>query len=318
MRGYCAPLFALNPSRCVAESNGTTPATLGPTIVRYLSERQAQRAIMASTAKSQRGILWPFGHFVGLDRPVSRVRRRDVERWLQSQRVSDSTLRARYTVVRTFLRWCVAQDLIRSDPTIGVDPPREPARQPRGLRPHQVCSTMDGALDLRTLLMVSLMVEEGLRRAEVAGLQLGRIDFEQRAMVVLGKGRRERTLPLTDQTFELLTAYRATIPSPHAGPVIRSYADPYRGITPDRVGLLVSRALHSAGVDQSGHALRHTMAQELIRRGVPLPTVQQILGHKSLQSTQIYTGTANLPELRKALKGRRYSPGRKDAGQPGG
>lgn len=254
-----------------------------------------------------------FVRQVGADRDPRSLRRADLEHWLDSRTVSAATLRLQFSTLRVFFNWLVATERIKRHPMAGLDPPKEPRRLPRALRPDAVAAVM-ARLDARGLLVVSLMVQEGLRRAEVAGLQLDDIDFDRRLMRVIGKGGHERVLPITTETFGYLLSYLAEHPA-SAGPLVRSYGGgPHpegRALTPDYIGDLVGEWMSAAGVKArardgvSAHALRHTAATDMLRAGAHLLDVKTALGHTSLTTTQRYLPWV-VGDLRDAMGGRTY------------
>jgi len=162
--------------------------------------------------------------------------------------------------------------------------------------------------DTRTKLICSLMLEEGLRRGEVATLQLGDLDLAGRLMLVRGKGGTERVLPITDDTFELILAYTDETGFWRGGPVIRSKRDPARSIKPDRVTAIVAGVMREARIRESAHSLRHTMATDSLRGGAHIRDVQRALGHKHLRTTERYLPWLVDVEggLRQAIGGRHY------------
>lgn len=172
---------------------------------------------------------------------------------------------------------------------------------------------------MRTRLMVLLGCQEGLRCGEIAALETGDLDLPNRTMLITGKGGHQRYLPISDETFEVLTQHLAALPR-GMGPVIRSLkygADPYAGIQPATISALLSRLMHEAGVPASGHALRHTMANDALRSGANIREVQLALGHASLETTQHYLGLSSVKDLRKALGGRRYGHSTSEAAATG-
>lgn len=247
------------------------------------------------------------GH-VGWDTPPNRVTERQIVRWLEINQLAPATVRNRLSTVRGFYKWAIINGHARKDPTLAIDPPREPRRRPRGLKADQVAAILDACPDVRAVLIVILMAQQGLRCIEIARLQLGDLDFDEKLMLVHGKGDHERILPITDETGEALRDYLAKHPA-RTGPLIRSYRDEHEGLTPLHVGTMVGRIMRDAGVAETAHALRHTAATDMVRAGggtrANLLNVQAALGHQHLQTTQRY-----LPwgagDLRKTMAGRRY------------
>lgn len=158
-----------------------------------------------------------------------------------------------------------------------------------------------------------LSVQEGLRRKEVAEAQLGDVDLHNRSMLVRGKGGRggvTRTVWLTDQTCHAITTYLAG-EGHRAGPLIRNRVHPDRGLTPHTVGEMVSRWMLESGVKaapgdgKTMHAFRHSCAHHMLDAGATTEQVQQVLGHASIRTTQVYT-RGRVEDLRAAMDGRAY------------
>lgn len=236
--------------------------------------------------------------------------RRHAERWLQQPGLAASTHRGRLTTLRGFARWGEDRGRMR-DITKGLEPP--PVRQlpPRNLTAEQVAATLHACPDNRARLCVILAVQEGLRRSEIAALEWGDIDRD--TIRVRGKGGRgsvTRVLPLSDQSRHAIDAYRAEVGAV-AGPLVRHATRPHCGVSGQLVGRIITEAMSEAGVKQgprdgvSAHALRHTMAEDLLVRGADIREVQHALGHQSMQSTQVYL-RARPEGLRDVMAGRRY------------
>jgi len=154
---------------------------------------------------------------------------------------------------------------------------------------------------------VLLEVQEGLRACEVARLELGDIDFDEREILVHGKGQRERLLPISAQTWAALEEYLTDQPA-KTGPLIRSYSEPLKGISAAHVQHLVQGWLRLVGITSGGgHGLRHTMATTLLReQRADIRDVQMALGHATLTSTQVYLPFSDAKRLRKLMDGRWY------------
>lgn len=194
----------------------------------------------------------------------------------------------------------------KRNPAQGIKGPRQPRLlPPRALAVEQVRAIFDNCADTRDELVVSLMVQEGLRCMEVAGLQLGDVDAIGRRMRVVGKGGHERVLWITEETLTLLKAYLHDDHPGTAGPLVRSKRDSHRGISPSQVSRLVHRRMVQAGVPESAHSLRHTAASDMLEHGAHVRTVQAALGHGSLAVTERYLRWL-VGELREAMDGRSY------------
>jgi len=166
---------------------------------------------------------------------------------------------------------------------------------PRGLEPEQVARLLAScdrrtAVGSRDYAILVLLVRLGLRAQEVASLELEDIDWSGGEVVVRGKGRREERLPLPVDVGEALVDYlRHGRPSSQCWRLFVRAIAPHHEVTNRAVGDVVRSACVRAGLPEVGaHRLRHTAATEMLRAGVPLPEVGQVLRHRSLSTTAIY------------------------------
>lgn len=280
--------------------------------MRYVSERRAKGEVNDRTAEQLRSRLHSFAK-AAPDRP-ERVRRKHVERWMARPGLSAAYRRGRLSALKGFAQWCVLNGHMDHDPTAGVRAPRIPPAVPRALRQEEAVAVVAACPDTRTKAAALLMLQEGLRRAEVAAVQMGDIDLPRATVGVRGKGGQgkvTRVVPLSDETRRVIERYVAE-EGGRTGPFLRSRVQPDRGISPQRVGELVTDAMRDAGVKhangdgKSPHALRHTMAHHMVDEGGDILEVQEALGHASVQNSMIYLRGHVSPDLRRAMSGRSY------------
>jgi site-specific recombinase XerC len=266
----------------------------------YVAEKTARGRFTGTTPETVTYTLRGFVPFTD----GTTVTTANVESWLLNKPMAGATGRSRLSQVRQFCRWLIHRGHLTADPTLGVEGPRTPRYVPRGLRGDAVGRALNTCPDARARLILLLMCQEGLRCLEVTSIELGDIDFDERLVLVNGKGGHQRVLPVSDETWSALAEYLTEHPA-RAGPLIRSYVDPYRGIDPGYVSTLVARWLRAAGVEATAHALRHTAASDMLRSGAHLRDVQAALGHVSLSTTQRYLPWL-VGDLRTAMAGRKY------------
>jgi site-specific recombinase XerD len=288
---------------------GETP-TLDRLIEPYVRERLRLHEVVPLTARNERSILSRFATAVGA-RPVANLSRADVERWLASRhKKAAATRRGELAEVRAFCRWLVRRGHVRKDPTAEIPAVRVPRYLPRAMPPEKVARLLQTAPDARGVLIVLLMVQEGLRCAEVARLEVGDVDGENRTARIVGKGGHERFLPLSDETWAAMQTYLAEHPAT-SGPLVRSYRVEWRALTADTISGMVGSWCSEAGIKRrrrdgvSAHALRHTAATDMLRAGAHLRDVQHALGHAHLATTETYLPLV-VHDLRQAMSGRRY------------
>ena len=209
--------------------------------------------------------------------------------------------RARALVaVRRYARWLLATGAASSDPVEGVLPPRLPRTLPKRLLPEEIEALLRvaepaTALGLRDRAMLEVGYGAGLRVSELVGLSLSALDRRGGVLRVLGKGRRERLVPLGEPALDALGAYLAGArPRLLRGRRSDAVFLTGRGAAMTRQNFfarLRTLALR-AGVPRervSPHALRHAFATDLLEGGADLRAVQAMLGHADLSTTQIYT-----------------------------
>ncbi|MBJ7575997.1 site-specific tyrosine recombinase XerD [Luteimonas sp. MC1828] len=204
------------------------------------------------------------------------------------------------SALRGFYGWRLLQGLRGDDPTALLDPPRLPRLLPKALSEAEVdrlleVPDIDAATGLRDRAMLELMYACGLRVSELVNLPATAVNLRQGVLRVLGKGGKERLVPLGEEAQDWLQRYLATarpqLAGRHAPAALFITAG---GEAPTRQAFwaLVKRHAAAAGIDParvSPHGLRHSFATHLLNRGADLRALQMLLGHSSLSTTQIYT-----------------------------
>lgn len=212
--------------------------------------------------------------------------------------LSPGSLAQAFSAVRMFHRFLAAEGYCAGDPSPALDSPKLPSRLPRALTRAQVDKLLDiPAADekgIRDRAILELLYATGMRVSELVGLDLENVDMETRAVTCLGKGGRWRVIPFGGHAADALNLYLSG-----ARPVIlrerrsRALVLNMRGQRLTRQGcwkVIGGRAVEAGMGDLvSPHVLRHTFATHLLEGGAGLPVVQQLLGHASIATTQIYT-----------------------------
>lgn len=271
----------------------------------YVSDRHRRGDFGTSTIPAVRWHLRSFCRYAG-DIDPARITPALVDEWLCSERLARSTVRHRLSWFRGWCRWMILRGYMAADPTRDLPKIRQPRAAPRTLRADDVRTLLASVGDERLRLMILLMVHLGLRAVEVARAEVGDVDFDDRTLVVRGKGDQRRLLPIPAEAWSALVTYvgrgRTT------GPLIRNVYRPSTGLSAQYVSLLVCQAMAAAGTAGTGHALRHSMAAHVLRSGRgDVRDIQQVLGHASLATTAIYLPHSDVDRLREVLDGRQYA-----------
>ena len=280
---------------------------------KYLAERRATGALTRDSARQTRNVLSAFtDHCPQL---AGGIRKRDVLRWLRTLTHLSAATRHRYWgVAHGFTAWLMKRGVLAKDPFDGLDRPKVPQSVHRCLTPEQVRRLLAACDTPRDLVVLILGLHTGLRRAELAALELGDVDLADRSVFVRnGKGGRSRSVPLSIEAAHVIAVYVAR-EALRSGPLLRSLADPNAGISGQTVGAIVSRLAYRAGVkvrawDGVGpHSMRHTLATEVFAETGDLLVVRDLLGHANVATTQLYVGRT-LERVRPAVDDRKYLGG---------
>lgn len=208
-----------------------------------------------------------------------------------------------YRSLNTFFAWVVREGGLEFSPMLRVRRPRVPKRKSPRLTLDEVERLLEavkrGGNAARDLAMVCLAVDSGLRRGEIVGLRLDGVDLEGARVRVLGKGDKERDIPIGPVTVTALAAWLALRPAVGCDVVFVTSGG--GAFTKNGIQTMMHRLKARAGLPHlRWHLLRHTFANHFINGGGPLRMLQKILGHASITTTaSIYTDP-ELPELRKA------------------
>lgn len=206
------------------------------------------------------------------------------------------------TAARRFYRWLVRENRRRDDPTRLLETPRLGRPLPKTLSTKNVEALLaapdDSAMGLRDAAMLELMYASGLRVSELVALPLPRLNLQRGVVLVLGKGGRERLVPMGELAQQAIQRYleqaRASLAEGNATTDAVFLSN--RGEAMTRQNFWHRIKLHAAaaglGVALSPHTLRHAFATHLLENGADLRSVQSLLGHADLSTTQIYTHVA--------------------------
>jgi integrase/recombinase XerD len=226
-----------------------------------------------------------------------------LQRWLAGAGGGTARTQARrLSCLRQFYRWCHREGLRPDDPTARIRSPRLGQRLPRSLTEAQVESLLaapDTAtpLGLRDRAMLELMYACGLRVSELVALPLPRLNLARGLVQILGKGGRERLVPLGEWAGEWTRRYlHEARPLLLKGPSQDAVFLSQQGAPMTRQNAWLRLKAHARaaglGVALSPHTLRHAFATHLLNHGADLRSVQSLLGHADLSTTQIYTHVA--------------------------
>lgn len=275
------------------------PNSLAFQVDSYLSALVVERGLSVNTISAYRGDLAGYLEYLG-EQPASPE---SVDGFLSSlyeQGMRPATIARKLAAVRGFHRFLVAEGETDEDPTRFTETPRARMGFPKALDVHETFRLVeapppDTPLGIRDRAMLETMYGTAVRVSELVGMDLMELDLDTRSAMVTGKGNKQRLVPLGRPAVEAVRAYL-----PVRLDLCGSRDDPgavflnARGGRLTRQGVfgIVRKHALAAGIPQtriSPHVLRHSAATHMVEGGADLRTVQEILGHASVSTTQVYT-----------------------------
>jgi integrase/recombinase XerC len=284
------------------------PEAMAAVLADYERHLVAERDLTPHTVRAYMGdIVGMLEHAAMLGhRSIDTLDIRTLRSWLAKQQTlgrARTTMSRRATAVRVFTAWAARTGRTTSDPGALLGSPKAHRTLPPALRVDEARALLEAAatraddgspVGLRDAAILELLYATGIRVGELCGLDVDDLDRERRVVRVFGKGRKERTVPFGKPAERALDTWTRN-GRPHLA-VTGSGAALFLGARGRRIDQRVVRALvHARLADVPGapdlgpHGLRHTAATHLLEGGADLRTVQELLGHASLATTQIYT-----------------------------
>jgi integrase/recombinase XerC len=225
---------------------------------------------------------------------------REFLNYLYGQNYTKSTTARKLATLRSFYKFLIRRDILKTNPLSTIRTPKQEKRLPKCLDLEQVQKLLDapGDADLlssRDKAMLEVLYSSGIRVSELVELEMGDLDLQEGVLRVRGKGRKDRLTPIGSQAIKALQRYfelRATDIKSQGTHAARVFLNKHGETLSTRsVRRKLDKYLQSAGLDPgiSPHTLRHSFATHLLNNGADLRSVQELLGHQSLSTTQIYT-----------------------------
>ncbi len=276
----------------------------GELVDRYLSYLSAERGLSSHTVEGYRRDLEDLQAYLErLGQDWERVDLHSLVGYLMNMAargLSPATIRRRLSALRGFFAFLVEMEVLDEDPTEGLDNPRTWKHLPQVLSLDEVEALLeapsgDSPMALRDRAMLEVLYATGVRVSELVSLKLVDLDMDRGLVRVVGKGKKERMVPLGGEALQWLERYMA------ARGALDRKGSPYlfltnRGgpMTRQRFWQIVKGYARKVGITKeiSPHTLRHSFATHILERGADLRAVQELLGHADLSTTQIYTHVA--------------------------
>lgn len=278
-----------------------TEEELKSSIQDYLSYIQSEKNYSAHTFAAYKKDLFSLSDFLKSEQKgkitPDLIRRKDVQNYLihLSQKGFDpASIQRKLSTLRSFFKYLQRRLKVKANPASSLEAPKRKKRLPRALSWPQVKSLLEPSLyqkekeGLRDRAILELLYNTGLRLSEISSLRKGDIDFKTGEIKVLGKGNKERIVPIGENAAKILTGYLDSKNSKDDFIFSNKYGEKLgrRGIA------RVVKKYGAKVIEEkkfSPHVLRHSFATHLLDEGANLLAVKEMLGHEKLSTTQIYT-----------------------------
>jgi integrase/recombinase XerD len=266
----------------------------------YLAALRAERGLSANTAAAYRRDLSQYGRFLAERGDPSPDQVSAFVRSLTEAGLAASTIARKSAAIRGYHRFLVAEGMADADPTSLLESPRRGSGIPKALTVDEMhrlldAPDLDTELGLRDSALLEFMYATGCRVAEAVGVALADVDLDTQTALVTGKGDKERIVPIGGYAVVAIERYlpaRMELRSGRPDPGTLFVNSRGAGLSRQGVWVIVRKNAQRAGIEAtriSPHVLRHSAATHMVEGGADLRSVQEILGHASISTTQVYT-----------------------------
>lgn len=284
---------------------------------RFYRHLETERGVSAYTVRNYRAALKEFGSWKtgtpGTQPAWTRLQRDDFRSYLRHlgrESLGRTSIHLRFSALRSFYRFLIREGAVTKSPLMGLPLPTREKRLPRFLQEPQVTRLLEAPLHLddsadnspkssaameafRDAALLEMIYTAGLRISEVCQMRVEEVNLSERQIRIRGKGRKERILPTGQPALDALHRYWEAVQHPRIPdwPVFLARPGLQNPVTPATIQRRLKRHLKKAGLDPclTPHKLRHSFATHLLDRGADLRSVQELLGHSRLATTEVYT-----------------------------
>ncbi len=264
----------------------------------YMAAKEQDGRMKAGTREQYRSCIEKLLFF--LQMPLDQITVNHLRLYIQDistnkktgKPLSKVTLNQRKTIIRSFFGWLYEEEYIPKDPSRRIKLDKAEPKPRTAYQDVQVESLRHACTDERDRAIIDLLISSGIRIAECVGLDIADVDLERREVRVFGKGEKWRTSYIDAAAVVSLRAYLATRDDSSSALFV-TLREPHKRLTPKAVRLRLHKLSDASGVQNViPHRFRHTMATEAINRGMPIESVQALLGHSEIGTTMRYAHVA--------------------------
>jgi len=277
-------------------------APADPAIAAFINELLYARGRSPRTCEAYARDLEFLAKFIGRD--VATAQRAEIKAFVLDlagkRRYQPAAIRRKLVALRRFFRYLIVEGRREDDPMVGIDAPKLPKRLPVVLKEDDVATLLRTAPPagrtefqrLRDRAILETLYASGIRRAEIASLNLHDVDLDRRVMRVVGKGNKQRTVLINESAADAMRLYLAHRPRTSDDAFFVGRRGVRLGVRAVWTIVKTVEKLSGLSVHATPHVMRHSFATHLLENGADIMTIKELLGHESLATTQIYTNVS--------------------------
>ena len=275
---------------------------VGKEIYDYMNYLSLERQLSPNTIDGYRRDLEDFYKFV--NKSYKYIDKNDIINYISylNKKVGAKTINRHIVSIKNYFKYLEKNNIIGVNPTTDITGLKTPKKMPRVLSVEEIDKLLDielkDAYSYRNKAMLELMYSSGLRVSELLNLTINNIDFDMNLVRIFGKGSKERIVPIDDiatkYLYDYINIYRVTLLRNKVSDLVFLNS---RGNKLSRQGFfkILKELAREKGINKelSPHTLRHSFATHLLNNGADLRSIQTMLGHENIETTQIYTHVSN-------------------------
>jgi len=261
----------------------------------YLAYLEIEKGLSKNTINAYRNDILDFFEFLNVQKSIEQIKRKDFSSFtkhLYKKDLNSSTIVRKIASIKGFFKFLCFKRNIQSNPAISINSPKVPKRLPKVLTINEIEKILKNDLNSLEYAIVELLYSSGVRVSELSELKYNNVDIKNRLIKVFGKGSKERIIPINKKCSEILKNYlkkREIISLKYNNPENFFLKDDGKKITRQFVYKIIKKQGEVLNKQISPHTIRHSFATHLLEGGADLRVVQELLGHSSIVTTQLYT-----------------------------
>ena len=267
-------------------------------ISNYLTYLEVEKGLSDNTIKAYQSDLVSFFDFLEANFEIkslveiTRKHFSQYNKYLIKQEFNPASVVRKIASIKGFFKYICYKRQIAKNPCLSVVCPKTAKKLPKVLSVSEIDKILKNKLSLPELTVIELLYSAGIRVSELVGLEIKNIDLNQRMLKVFGKGSKERVVPINEYCVEIIKKYlkkRKIIELKYGENKKFLLDDKGRNFSRQKIYKIIKKQGEFLGKNISPHTLRHSYATHLLENGADLRVVQELLGHASIVTTQLYT-----------------------------